>query len=280
MITNYYKAFFKVQSLFTLLAVISLAVASAQTVSIAGQTTIDTNGARPLAEALQKLQALTKVPINYEEAVSQNAASLIQTTPISHPGLNPRKGPRGGRLTAAVSLSGVDRTADAYSAAHTLMSAYYNASLPGRYTVAVRNSAVDVVPSQTLDSSGSLQEVKAVMSQKVSFPTADRTTAATLQLIIDSAAQAAGVKVKLLSIPFTGEERVSFGASGQAAREAIASLLVKVGSAGASTYLLFDPQETSYYFSVVPVIPASLPVSGRPAFSGAAASVNPFFIKQ
>lgn len=246
-----------------------------------GQPAIDVNSPRPLAGTLARIQEITGTAINYEEVAYENEEDLQKTTAATHPGLKPRIIPRGGQLTIPISISGPSRDVNAYAMVQQTLASYAIAKLPGSYRIAQKSDGIEVIPTEIAAAKGGLWTITPVLGRAVTFPYAERPAIETLQLILDSAAKAAAVPIKLLTVPWNGSERVSFSATGQPARDEITNLLAKVGGGPLSYQLLYDPNDGTYYFNLIPVtrpLPQSTeaipPASPRPSSQN-----NPFFVK-
>ncbi len=271
-----------VRFILTISAIVSTPkIAGGQGAPSNGPITIEVSGARPLAAALDRVQELFRVPISYEEVAYENPADLTRTTPTSHPGLKPRTIARGGPLSVTLQPSGTNREANAYLAVQAVLAAYANDKLPGTYKAIQKSGGVEVIPVQVLGATGATRDVAPIMSRPVAFPYADRLVLETLRLIVDSAAKVAGMRVKMLNVPFDESRRVALAATGQAASAELANLLAKVGGAPKSYQLLYEPNELAYYFNLTPV-PASTPPAGAipPTPRRGPPGDSPFFIKK
>jgi hypothetical protein len=176
----------------------------------------------------------------------------------------------------------MNREADAYLAVQAVLAGYADAKFPGSYKAVQKNGAVEVIPSQVLGATGVMHGVTPVMSRPVTFPYAERLVLETVQLIVDSASKAAGVRAKMLNVPFDESRRVALGATGQPARDVLANLLAKTGGAPKSYQLLYEPNERAYYFNLTPVAATIPDPAGLvpPPTRQAPAVENPFFIKK
>ncbi len=105
-----------------------------------------------------------------------------------------------------------------------MLGSYASANLPGVYTIIQAGDRLSVVPQQVRAARGGVRNVTPVMSAPVEFPMALRTVADTLQLVAQSISSATGAKVILLNTPFHLTDTVTMNATGQSAREVIASL--------------------------------------------------------
>jgi hypothetical protein len=231
--------------------VVTLVVVSS---GLPGQTSvIEVTDHRPLAVALDRLQAATGVAINYEDIPYENIADLEDvSTPeqrVRHPAYRLRV-PCKGQVKATVGPRARESISETLAIVYALLSSYRAAGLPGDFKVDQANGMVYVAPSKVLKRTGSLQDAQSLMETVVSVPYAERRVIDCLETITRAISTAAGTRIAVGTFPFTSaERRVAWGASGIAARDALAALLHKVSDAPASYNLLFDPM-TGYMLNL------------------------------
>lgn len=154
----------------------------------------------------------------------------------------------------------------------------------GVYTIVQAGNQLSVVPRRVRAASGGMSNVTPVMSAPVEFPMATRTVTDTLQLITQRISSATGAKVILLNTPFHLTDTVTMNATGQPAREAIASL-GNIFGVPMSSQCLFDATDKTYYLNVQSIFapnPAGLPqVPGpRTPVPGVGPASTKFFTKE
>lgn len=241
---------------------------------------IEVNGARPLASALLQVQAVTRVPVSFEETPHQYPKDLVKTNAVTHPGLKPRTIARQGRLSITLSPLGFDGRSDAFVAAQALIKAHREADLPGAYRLLYTEDGLEVVPDGVIDSNGAHQDFAPIMSRPVSIPNGRRHPFESLRLIMDNLSATTNAKIHLLNVPLAEGAVVSFGSTALPARDAVRELLKLTGIREMSYQLLYDANEQAYYFNLTP-IPVDTPASTElPAMPRDPAKENPFFIRK
>ena len=244
---------------------------------------IEVSDHRPLAAALEKLQALTGVPINYEDVPYENAADLEDvSTPeqrLQHPGyrlLVPRKG----RIQATVDARPQASLSETAGSVHALLASYRAAGLPGDFQVEQANGMIYVTPAKVLNRAGTLQEVQPRMDTVVTIPYAERTAIACVEEITRAVSAATGAKIAVGTFPFLAATKpVACGANREPARNVLAALLSKLADTPASYDLLFEPL-TGYMLNLR-FLAKSEEHSAAAAPAPAAQNTAPrFFIKQ
>lgn len=242
---------------------------------------IDVSDHRPLALALDKLQTLTGIPVNYEDVPYENLADLedvaTQEQRVRYPGyrlLVPRKG----QIRASVGPYRPGSLADTVASVYALIASYRASGLPGDFKVDQANGMLYVTPTKMLDRTGSVQDVRPRMDTIVSIPYAERRAIDCLEAITRAVSTVIGTKIAVGAFPLTSaEKRVACGANGESARDALAALLSKVSEGPASYELLFDPM-TGYMlnlrFIARPGPPPNMP-EGAPQNTP-----SPFFVRE
>lgn len=242
---------------------------------------IDVSDHRPLALALEKLQALTGIPVNYEDVRYENPADLEDVaTPeqrLRYPGyrlLVPRKG----QVKASVGPHDPGSVADTVASVYALVASYRASGLPGDFKVDQANGMLYVAPTKMLNRAGSLQDVRPAMDTIVSMPYAERRAIDCLEAITRAVSTVIGTKIAVGAFPLTSaEKRVACGANGESARDTLAALLSKVSETPASYELLFDPM-TGYMlnlrFIARPGPPPNIPEGGPQN------TPSPFFVRK
>jgi hypothetical protein len=256
---------------------------------------IDSTDPRPLAVAVNQLEIATHIPINYEDPPYENAADVQDVATVAQKAARPgfqNLVPRGGHIAAQVSLSmaGKGTEGDVVLGASQLLANYRQNALPGDFKVEQANGMVYITPTKVLGANGSMRDVTSPLTATVTLPNAKRTIAETAQAILDAASKASRVTIVIGSFPFFQTDVVTFGATAEPARDALARLFAQTGKGQFSYRLLFDPKpDTMRTFDymlnvqpaayVAPMAPADLgpinvssgsttpqPTGGNPAF--------------
>jgi hypothetical protein len=227
------------------LAVLSMVVALA----VQGQTTkvINVNEPRPLWSALDQLEVANPgVAINYEDPPYENLADVQHSaTPqqqAAHPGFHLIV-PRAGAISADITLSSTpEAAADVIGNLNRLLVSYRQNALPGDFKLEQANGVVYVTPITVLGANGSSREVTSPMTTLISIPSAKRSVPETAQAIFDAVSKATGLRFGIATFPFRPTDQVTFAASNEPARDALARLFALVRSAPVSYRLLFEPK--------------------------------------
>jgi hypothetical protein len=104
---------------------------------------------------------------------------------------------------------------------------------------------VYVTPIVVLGTNGSSREVTSPMTTRISVPIAKRSVPDTAQAIFDAVSRATGLRFGMATFPFRPTDQVTFAASNESARDALARLFALVGRAPVSYRLLFEPKPDS-----------------------------------
>ena len=207
----------------------------------ATSTTIPVTGIRGIAEALDHLQQVFQVPMNYEQL------------PLERPATRQKEVPKRLLSDRAVAFTPLpDASRSPYLAAQSVLRAYRNESEPGIYgvyKVIQQPNRVEVVPVQVLGVDDSLRDVTPLMSRRISFSEATRLLPDTLRLITEALSAESGSQVNLIDIPGLSLEQVELGANGESA----ADVIKKLGNSlnrKISFRCVFDADAKTYYLAV------------------------------
>jgi len=268
--------------------VIAASVLSAQTAP-----TINVNEPRPLSGAIDALERVGGIPINYEDPPYEYLADVQDvSTPqqrAARPGYQLLV-PRSGQVTAQLQPIGVSVSAgDVLFDVNLLLANYRQNNLPGDFTVEQANGMIYVVATSVLGANSVVRQVTSPMATVITVPYAQRSVADTAQAIFDAVNQATGLKIVIGTFPFLPTQTVSFGVSSESARDALAELFAQTAGRAVSYRLTFDPKPdtmrifdyminirpTGYTPAVAPpslgpiqVSPSGLPSSQKPSGPG------------
>jgi hypothetical protein len=220
------KGLLALPSLFFLTVVSLHDTAHAQTVApFRGKpVTIEAHG-RVLSDVLEKVQLAFNSPINYEELPLENASDLKT---VAVPGALISKHLVSPASDLTVTLTDLDSTP--YLAAQTVISSYTQAGYPGSYKVIQLANRIDVVPAQLRSSSGSMHDVRPILTQPLTFPVAKRSVGDTIQLMIDAVSKQSGYPVLPVRVPGLRFKTIEFGANGESVGDVIEHLGAELGS--------------------------------------------------
>ena len=258
--------------LYWLSAILIASLASAQPAS-----SVTNNDHRPLAGALDKLEAALGIVVNYEDPPYENIADLEDvSTPEQRakaPGfriLVPRKG----EISATVAGSS---DSDKMFSIIGLFNSYRNAGLPGDFTVEQANGAYYVLPTKILSTNGSFRDVGSPLKTLITLPNGERRAADAENEILKAVSKAAGINIVFGSFPFRPTTLVTLGADREPARDVLARFFGKLTAAPVSYRLLYDANLRDYMLNVqVRAVPEAPPVAPESPIQ----TPSPFFKKE
>jgi len=248
-------------TLWRLLALLGTAAAV-----LSGQSTklIDVSEPRPLWHALDDLQSVVGGIINYEDPPYANLldcqdASTPQQRATQPPGWKLIV-PRDGHLMATVPVpaNGKAVESDALFDVNLLLTYYRLQKLPGDFKVEQANGALYVTPTKVLAADGVIRDLSSPLMVAITIRNAQRSLVDTTQAILDAVQRATGLRIVTGKFPYLPVQMVSFGASGEPARDALARLFAQSSAALQSYRLIFEPtpdlmRDTDYVLNVGPV---------------------------
>lgn len=245
--------------------------------------TVSVEDYRPLAVALDALQARCGAAINYEDPPYQNATDLEDvSTPqqrAQYPGYHlmvPRKGTV--RVTAnAAAFTG--SAADQLFLIGTLLNSYRGNGLPGDFAIEQANGQSYVIATSVMGRDGKMIDVKSPMKVRISVPSAPRSLYDTVATILDAVSDAAGVRIDAGAVPDWPTPTLSFGAEQETARDVVARLFSQIGQHPISYRLLFDPTLKMYMLNVYSVPGPSAQPAAAPLRPTPQSTQSPSFSK-
>ena len=238
----------------TIVVVRSRAIAQS-TATISQPFTLSANSHRPLVDILDKIQALYKVPINFEEVPYQYSGDMEFRTVSTKSGPAQYATPIEGQLN--VKLDGHD--VNALEAVRSVVNAYSMSGLPGIYTVEEVKGRIYVVPLKVRGTSDTMESITAMMNRQITFPVAERPVTITIGMLVDSLSKVSGQRVVLLDEHLPDEATVELGANNESFRDIMSSFIEKVGQ---RLYfrLIYAPNDKTYYLNLEAVL--TTPVGG------------------
>ncbi len=250
------------------------------------QTLIDVNEPRPLWRAIDVLEQVTNVGVNYEDPPYENMADLQDVSTLQERLANPgfqQIVPRDGHLTLDLTTAGNTRTlAGTADCLSRLLAIYRQNVLPGDFTIQQANGMLYVTPTKVADATGVLRDVTSPLLTPVTVQYANRSVAETAEAILAGVYHATGRTIVVGAFPYFPTDMVSFGANAEPARNALARLFAETAKSPLSYRLLFDPKPdrargSDYMLNVQPVgyrAPMAPPGLGRIVAGSAANSTG------
>jgi hypothetical protein len=227
----------------------SLAFLAITATTLYAQTTkvIDVNEPRPLSRALDLLEIVVGNTINYEDPPYENMADLQDVSTSQQRAANPGYVllvPRDGHVTAEVQvpLTGAATSNEVTFSVNLLLASYRQNQLPGDFQITQANGMLYVTPTKVLGANGVTLAVTSPMAASVTVPYAQRSVADTAAAIFDEVYKVTGLRIVIGSFPFSPTDMVSFAASGEPARDALARLFAQTAGGPLSYRLNFDPR--------------------------------------
>jgi len=207
---------------------------------------IDVNEPRPLWRAIDKLETIVGLAINYEDVPYESAADVQDASTLQQQGTGPSfhfVAPRSGHVSAEIPMPSANAGAgEAIADVNRLLASYRENGLPGDFQVAQRDGVLYVTPTKTLGANGLMRAVTSPLAAPVKIPNTRRNFIETAEAIIDAVHQATGLRIVLGTFPYWPNQIVTFGVSGEPARDALARLLARMPAAPLSYRLIFEPR--------------------------------------
>jgi hypothetical protein len=188
--------------------------------------TLSINDPRPLAAALQDLEARYGWVVTYEDPIFQHPDELQDVTTSVRKDYDTTKPhvivPRGGPFTFAWPLSSTPP-----AILENLLRAYRASGHPGVFRLANTGATFHVIPVRSRRADGVDQELPAVLDALISVPPGSRTAHELLLAIAERVSRATDVPVGLGSYPLNWalQTRVEGGVSNEPARTALVRVL-------------------------------------------------------
>lgn len=184
---------------------------------------IENDDHRPLAGALDKIEAATGVPVNYEDVPYENNADLEDVATPRHRVGNPTFRllvPRKGRISAVLQDPGLRSVPDTINGVNALLVSYRNGNLPGDFKVEQANGMIYVVPAKVLGANGAVRDVFSPLIAPITVAYAERKLIDTVALILQAASKTSGgARIDVGNLPYSPTTMVAFSVSGESARD-------------------------------------------------------------
>jgi len=247
-----------------------------------GTITLTFEDYRPLAVALDALQARCGAAINYEDPPYQNAADLEDVSTPQQRAQSPGyhlMGPRKGTVSITANTAAfTGSAADQLFLLTGLVNSYRGNGMPGDFAIEQANGQGYVIATRVMGRDGKMIDVKSPMKVQISVPSAQRSLYDTVATILDAVSAATGERVEPGAVPNWLGPPLTFGAEQESARDALARLFSQISQRPISYRLLFDPTLKWYMLnmywapgpnaqpSAAPSNPAPLPTE-NPSYS-------------
>ena len=224
--------------------------------ALVGQTktiTITVDDPRPMAAAVEKLEELSGIPINYEDMPVYSPTDLRDVTDtVARTPLPPGRRltvARGGQLSLPISVDAatgkLSGTQAVERALQELVVAYNSSGLPGGFDYEFYHGVFFVWPIRYRDVNGVTQPMNPILSVPITLPEERRNSLQTIRLILAQVSQETGGLAIFPATGVGGLYDVTFGAQAEPANRVIARYLA--GVSGTAVIASWD-QGLSYQF--------------------------------
>jgi hypothetical protein len=223
---------------------------------------LSTESGRPLAEAIEMLEARFGFVTTYEDPRYMHASEVEDVTEKIRRDvdkLKPRKGPRVIVPKGGVLSFDYDDILARKSNYHlTLVQQLVDANLtqgnPGRFRVEQQGALIHVIPTAIKNERGKVVAQSSVLDALISVPKAERSGLQTLDAICAAVSQVTGTKVVFFGGPFNNlylRYRNKEEITRRPARAALAEILIKIGNGTPLSWqLLYEPGMKMYGLKV------------------------------
>ena len=257
--------------------------ASAQTAALS-VVALSVNDPRPVNVLAEKIEALSGIPVNYEDVQYAYAADTVDvTSSVVNPSYPAPMNfqvviPRGGKLSALITvdaatqkLSGPRSALNALN--EVLSAASANTAIAGKFTVDSYKNVFFIYPTQARSTTGHFVAYTPLLSTPIDLPGLRQTAIETLEAILQQVSEKVGVKVGRGTMPFRAfTSTVTISASQEPANYVLARLFAAVcasgvappqSSLGMSYHAFFDPRFKSYALNIHVVPNPNVAVSSQ-----------------
>ncbi|MCU1327705.1 MAG: hypothetical protein JWN34_3075 [Bryobacterales bacterium] len=221
---------------------------------------VEADDPRPMMALIDKIQSARRVCINYEDPPFQNSRDVEDVTSlvVRDQTRDPSRRvviPRGGKIQIDAALfSNASGPGGLLPVLREANMAYQKRGYPGAFRLEQKAGVWHVEPSGIKGPDGSAKSIGPVMNAKVRLSGAKSPTAEVLQSVLDQAAQQAGTKILIGSLPLQAfvNAATKMSADDESASVVLARLLASTSvgqSASCWSYrLLYDPGLKLYVF--------------------------------
>jgi hypothetical protein len=287
----------------TMMRMATLIIAATILGSASAQTTaLSVNDPRPVNVLAEKIEALSGIPVNYEDVQYGYAADIVDVTSSvvnpSYPGQVNFQVliPRGGKLSALITVDAtqsLSSPSSALNALNTVLStAAANSEIAGKFAVDNYENVFFVSPMQSRSSTGQFVAYTPVLSTPIDLPGVRQTAMETLQAILQQVSAKAGITVGRGTMPLKAFKisTVTISASHEPANYVLARLFAAVAASGVavpqnspgmSYHAFFDPRFKDYALNIHVVPNPNGPVTTQiPPTAPVESGPSPWHVKQ
>lgn len=221
--------------------------------------TLAVNDPRPVAKAIEELEARYGVVITYEDPVYEFAGDLVNVAAKVRADYDPARPhaakpvliPRGGELRVALPRAANLGKPDAARLAEAVCAPTLKGDAAARFGVKGAGDVQHVVPLAARNAQGERAPAASPLDAVVNLPSADRTGLESLEALFALIESQTGAKVVPGTMPLNLmlNGRVRFGCEGCTAREAALEILRGLGGR-LSWQLFYDANEKYHVFNV------------------------------
>jgi hypothetical protein len=216
--------------------------------ALAQTATVEITDPRPVAEAVQMLERIYGIPINYEDPIAVHESQLkdvteeVQRTPDPSHRIIVQKSPTLSfaykQPASLISTGGgvrqtqVDTEAAIADALSSVLQGYAVSGGPVTFTVAAEGGVFHLAPTNFLNKDGKLQQMVPVLDTKITILPKQRTAESLLNEICAALTKATGIQVRAGTVPMNLFLRSTTAISGTDvdARTLLARLLAELST--------------------------------------------------
>jgi len=257
--------------------------ASAQTAALS-VVALSVNDPRPVNVLAEKIEALSGIPVNYEDVQYAYAADTVDVTssvvnpsypaPVNFQVIIPRAAQLSAFITVDAATQKLSGPSSALNALNEVLStASANTAIAGKFTVDNYENVFFVYPTQVRSTTGQFVHYAPVLSTPIDLPGLRQTAIETLEAILQQVSEKVGVKVGRGTMPFKAlTSTVTISASQEPANYVLARFFAAVcasgvaapqNSPGMSYHAFFDPPFKSYALNIHVVPNPNVAVSNQ-----------------
>ncbi len=221
-------------------------------------TSLEFEGARPLAEAADSLEVRLGVPIHYEDPPYIHASDLLDVTArVSKPEAR-LKAPdhrvmvqRGGKFTVQYPYDWQSRGQN-MSILRAVVEAYRTAGHTGAFDVLGSDSTVCIVPTHFKDTSGNTASYTPILDTRITIPERETSVLEAMQAIAEQVSDVSTRKLVIGTVPVNTlrQHTVHIKADHEPARKVLLRVLGDMKRARCSWRMFFAPIERYYVLNL------------------------------
>ena len=217
---------------------------------------LSVDGPRPVAKAIEALEAKYGVAISYEDPRYIHEGDIVDETDPKYRQANPNGfralTPKGSRLEINYRVpSATQQPEDTGRVIQAVLDAHAATGGAGRFQLKRTGQLFHVVPSQVKDQAGKWVNQSSILDLPIIFPKQERTALKTVELMARLLSQAAKIPVTIGIAPWTPLIRQSVDLEGtnESARDVLMKVLNSV-EGRFSWQLFYAPSMKSYFLNI------------------------------